>query len=148
MPSTGENVDSYCLKCKLLLAHVIVSMIGETISKVKCKTCGAEHKYRPEKSAAKKTAVRKPLTAKQSMAKRAAAAKINDNNAPVQWDLKNRNMSGSTPIKDYSIHDRYRVSDAINHPVFGLGFVERIASDKTMNVLFCDSVKLMAMNIT
>lgn len=148
MSLTGENVDAYCLKCKMILAHVIMFTVGETISKVKCNTCGAEHKYRPEKPAAKKTTVRKPLTPKETTAKRAAAAKITANNAPMQWDLRNRSMDSSTPIKEYSIHDQYRTGDVINHSVFGLGFVERIASDKTMNVLFCDSVKLMAMNIT
>jgi len=50
-------------------------------------------------------------------------------------------------IKDYSIHNQYTTEDVINHSVFGLGFVERIVSDKSMDVLFHDSVKLMAMNI-
>jgi hypothetical protein len=143
----GENIDAYCLKCKLVLAHVIMSKIGETINKAKCKTCGAEHKYRPEKPAAKKIAVIKPLTVKEKIAKRAADAKIQNNNGPMQWDLKNRSLDRSTPIKDYSIHSSYRSKDVVNHSVFGLGFVERIVSDKTMDVLFCDTVKLMAMNI-
>lgn len=148
MSLTGENIDAYCLKCKLILAHVIMFKVNGIVSKVKCKTCSAEHKYRPEKQAAKKTAVLKPLTFKETIAKRVAAAKIKVNNAPMQWDLRNRKLDSSTPIKDYSIHDQYRTREVINHSVFGLGFVERIASDKTMDVLFSDSVKLMAMNIT
>jgi hypothetical protein len=147
MSLTGGNIDAYCLKCKLVLAHVVMFKIGEAVSKVKCKTCGAEHKYRPQKPAAKKPAVSKPLTHKGIMAKKAAAAKIQTNNAPIQWDIKNRTMDRSMPVKDYSIHSQYRIKDVVNHPIFGLGFVERIASDKTMAVLFSDSVKLMAMNI-
>jgi hypothetical protein len=148
---TGENIDAYCLKCKLVLAHVIMFNVGETVSKVKCNTCGAEHKYRPEKPAAKKTTVikvSKPLTLKETMAKRAAAAKIQDNNAPMKWDIRNRSMDSTTLIKDYSINGQYRTKDVVNHSVFGLGFVERIVSDKSMDVLFSDAVKLMAMNIT
>jgi len=147
----GENIDAYCLKCKLVLAHVIMFKVGETVSKVKCNTCNAEHKFRPEKTAAKKPAVTKvarPLTLKESMAKRAAAAKIQDNNAPMKWDLRNRSRDSATTVKDYSIHNQYRSKDIINHSVFGLGYVERIVSDKSMDVLFKDAVKLMAMNIT
>ena len=44
--SAGENIASYCTKCKLVIDHAIVAMDGETIAKVKCKTCGSAHKYR------------------------------------------------------------------------------------------------------
>jgi hypothetical protein len=144
----GENIDAYCLKCKSVLAHVTTSKVGSAVSKVKCNTCGAEHKYRAEKPAAKKSAVNKPLTLKESIAKRAAAAKVEANNAPMQWDIRNRSMDRATSVKDYSIHSQYRARDVVNHPLFGLGFVERIVSDKSMDVLFSDAVKLMAMNIS
>ncbi len=148
MPQIGENIDAYCSKCKLMLAHVIMSKVDGAVSKVKCKTCGAEHKYRPEKPAAKKTIVHKPAAHKEKTAKKTNDAKGKINDAPLQWDVKNRNMGGSVVVKDYSIHDQYSTKDVVNHSVFGLGFVERIVSDKSMDVLFCDSVKLMAMNIT
>ncbi|MGV8056480.1 MAG: hypothetical protein AB2L12_00360 [Smithellaceae bacterium] len=148
MSLTGENIDAYCSKCKLVLAHVIMFKVGEAVSKVKCNTCGAEHKYRPRKPAAKKTAVSSKPRTRETIARRVAAAKIQTNNAPMQWDSRNQTMDRSTPVKDYSIHGQYRAKDVVNHSIFGLGFVERIVSDKTMDVLFCDSVKLMAMNIT
>ncbi len=148
MSAIGENIDAYCLKCKLVLAHVIMFKAGSAVSKVKCNTCGAEHKYRPEKPATKKTAVSRPPTLKESIAKRAAAARVEANNAPMQWDLRNRSMDRASAVKDYSIHSQYRAKDVVNHHVFGLGFVERIVSDKSMDVLFSDSVKLMAMNIS
>ncbi|MEN6374766.1 MAG: hypothetical protein ABFD75_08310 [Smithella sp.] len=148
MPQIGENIDAYCSKCKLMLAHVIMSKVDGAVSKVKCKTCGAEHKYRPLKPVDKKTVVHKPAARKEKTEKKTNAAKVKVNDAPLQWDTKNRNMDGSVTIKDYSIHDQYSTKDVVNHSVFGLGFVERIVSDKSMDVLFCDSVKLMAMNIT
>ena len=148
MSVIGENIDAYCLKCKLVLAHVIMFKVGNNVSKVKCKTCGGEHKYRPEKPVPKKAAVDRPPTLKESIAKRAAAAKVQANNAPMQWDLRNRSMDRAAAVKDYSIHNQYRAKDVVNHHVFGLGFVERIVSDKSMDVLFSDAVKLMAMNIS
>jgi hypothetical protein len=144
----GENIDAYCLKCKLMLAHVIMFKVEGDISKVKCNTCGAQHKYRAKMPAPKKSAVSRPPTLKETIAKRAAAAKVDANNAPMQWDLRNRSMDHAAAVKDYSIHNQYRARDVVNHHVFGLGFVERIVSDKSMDVLFSDAVKLMAMNIS
>ena len=148
MPKIGEYIDAYCSKCKLLLSHVILFKVDGVVSKVKCNTCKAEHKYYPLKPAAKKVAVRTTAARKEKTEKKTNAAKVKINDAPLQWDKKNRNMDASVTIKDYSIHDQYSAKDVINHSVFGLGFVERIVSDKSMDVLFCDSIKLMAMNIT
>ena len=148
MSVIGENIDAYCLKCKLMLAHVIMLKVDGDVSKVKCNTCGAQHKYRAKMPAVKKSVVSRPPTLKETIAKRTAAAKVQANNAPMQWDLRNRGMDRAASVKDYSIHNQYRARDVVNHHVFGLGFVERIVSDKSMDVLFSDTVKLMAMNIS
>lgn len=148
MSVIGENIDAYCLKCKLVLAHTIMVKAGSAVSKVKCNTCNAEHKYRAAKPVPKKSTVDRPPTLKEGIARRAAAAKVQANNAPMQWDLRNRSMDSAISVKDYSIHSQYRAKDVVNHPKFGLGFVERIVSDKSMDVLFSDAVKLMAMNIS
>ncbi|MEE9911296.1 MAG: hypothetical protein K4571_06190 [Deltaproteobacteria bacterium] len=144
--SVGDNIDAYCLKCKMVLAHVILFKVDGVVNRVKCKTCGAEHKYRGVKAAVKKTeaAARSPRPASS----RKPASKAAANDAPLQWDLKSRNMPPQTPIKDYSIRENFKVNSVINHPVFGVGFVEKIVSDKSVSVLFHDAVRLMGMNIT
>jgi hypothetical protein len=144
--SVGDNIDSYCLKCKLILAHVIMFKVDGVVNRVKCKTCGAEHKYRVTMPGVKKeTAVRTPGAAR---VKKPVAAKVAVNDAPRQWDLRRRNMPPETSISDYSIKDIFRVNQIINHPVFGVGFVEKVASDKSIFVLFSDKVRLMGMNIS
>ena len=70
MSVIGENIDAYCLKCKLLVAHVIMLKVDGAVSKVKCNTCGAQHKYRPKMPAAKKSTVSRPPTLKETIAKR------------------------------------------------------------------------------
>jgi len=143
--SVGENIDAYCLKCKLVLAHVILFKVDGAVNRVKCKTCGAEHKYRGTKPGVKKNAaVRTPGAVR---AKKPVAAKVKVNDAPLQWDLKSRNMRPETPIRDYSIKEIFRANTVINHPVFGVGFVEKVVSDKSISVLFNDSVRLMGMNV-
>jgi hypothetical protein len=144
--SVGDNIDSYCLKCKLVLAHVILFKVDGVVNRVKCKTCGAEHKYRATVPGVKKAAaVRTPGAAR---VRKPAAAKVTVNDAPLQWDLRNRNMPPETSIRDYYVKDTFKVSHVINHPVFGVGFVEKVESDKSIFVLFSDKVRLMGMNIS
>ena len=37
----GSNVDSWCGKCKLMLAHTVEAMVGAQPKRVNCNTCGA-----------------------------------------------------------------------------------------------------------
>jgi hypothetical protein len=150
VPSVGDNIDAYCLKCKLLLAHVILFKVDGAVSRVKCKTCGAEHKYRPAPGTVKKAEKgERTVTRKAASPKKADApkAKLSDAQVALQWDLKIRNRQPDAPVRNYSIQETYKINDVINHSKFGVGFVEKILSDKSMSVLFADSVKLLAMNI-
>ena len=149
MPSVGDNIDAYCLKCKLILAHVILFKVDGVVNRVKCKTCGAEHKYRPPVAAERKTVREKrPAERKSVSATKTAQLKQSESQAALQWDLKIRNRQPDAPVRDYAIHETYKVNDVIHHPKFGMGFVEKIISDKSMQVLFNDSIKLLAMNVT
>lgn len=151
MPSVGDNIDAYCLKCKLLLAHVVLFKVDGAVSRVKCKTCGAEHKYRPVSGAAGKSEKsERRVAGKAASPKKTGAPKavLSESQASLQWDLKIRNRQPDAPTWEYSISETYKANDIINHPKFGVGFVEKILSDKSMSVLFSDSVKLLAMNIT
>ncbi len=145
MVTVGDPIDAYCLKCKLLLSHVILFKVEGKVSRVKCKTCGAEHKYRGTLPGAKKTAAARTPGAVRT--KKTAAEKVPVNEAPLQWDLKSRNTPTETPVRHYSIQNTYRVNEVIDHPVFGVGFVQKVLSDKSMSVLFHDTVRLMGMNV-
>lgn len=146
MQSVGDHIDAYCLKCKLVLAHVVLFKVDGAVSRVKCKTCNAEHKYRGTKPAAGKVSA-VPASG-VVRAKKPAAAKAAVNDAPQKWDLKSRNMPPETSIRNYSIKESFRVNQVINHPTFGVGFVEKVVSDKSIFVLFNDAVRLMGMNIS
>ncbi|HLM74940.1 MAG TPA: hypothetical protein VK459_19660, partial [Polyangiaceae bacterium] len=49
-PKTGGEIDAYCTKCRLDLLHRIIAMVGDSVKKVECKTCGSHHLYRRPKS--------------------------------------------------------------------------------------------------
>ncbi len=44
----GDVIDDYCVKCKRLTNHSIVSMLNAEPAKVRCRTCYHEHDYRHE----------------------------------------------------------------------------------------------------
>ena len=71
--TAGDEVDSKCTKCKLILAHTIVAMVGDQIARVKCNTCGGEHAYRPPPSASEATAKRRRAERKASSLDKLAA---------------------------------------------------------------------------
>jgi len=146
--SVGDNIDSYCLKCKLVLAHVILFKVDGVVNRVKCNTCGAEHKYRATMPGVKKTAAVRTPGAARGRKPAAAKVTVTVNDAPLQWNLRSRNMPPKTSIQDYYVKDTFKVKQVINHPVFGVGFVEKVASDKSIFVLFSDKVRLMGMNIS
>jgi hypothetical protein len=41
----GDMIDDYCIKCRRLTNHSIVSMMGSDIAKVRCRSCYHEHSY-------------------------------------------------------------------------------------------------------
>ena len=47
----GDDVDAYCTRCKRDFTHTILAMANEeTPERVRCNTCGSEHRYIPERS--------------------------------------------------------------------------------------------------
>ncbi|MEP7367333.1 MAG: hypothetical protein ABI972_29080 [Acidobacteriota bacterium] len=47
-PRLGDDIDDFCVKCKRITNHSIVSMQNEEAAKVRCKSCYSEHDYRRE----------------------------------------------------------------------------------------------------
>ncbi len=123
----GDNIAAHCTKCKLVLDHTIVAMDGDTIAKVKCKTCGSSHKYRTE-AGGKRT---------RAGAKKEDVAKT----AEILWQTCLAEAKGREQI--YDMGGKYRVGDIVDHRVFGRGVVRKIYSNKC-DVLFKDKERLMA----
>jgi hypothetical protein len=125
--SAGENIASHCTKCKLFLDHVIVAMEGEVIAKVKCKTCGSNHKYRTAEDAKKiRTTKKKEDTVKT---------------AEVLWEACLAEAKGKE--RTYDMGGKYRVGDIVDHSIFGKGVVRKTYQNKC-DVLFKDKERLMA----
>ncbi len=44
----GDVIDDYCVKCKRITNHSIVSLLAAEPAKVRCRTCYNDHDYRRE----------------------------------------------------------------------------------------------------
>ncbi|MEW6431042.1 MAG: hypothetical protein AB1730_05995 [Myxococcota bacterium] len=132
---TGGDIDAFCSRCDLNLAHTIIAMVGPKVVKVKCNTCGNDHQYRGEQ----------PLLKAQSFAnpkKRAtSSAAPRATKAAVAWEdqFKGKDLSRA---RKYSIRDTYAVDDVIDHPTFGLGLVVAVRQDK-VDVSFKQEEKVL-----
>jgi hypothetical protein len=42
----GDVLDDYCSRCRLIMNHGVVGMVGEEVKKVRCNTCMWEHAFR------------------------------------------------------------------------------------------------------
>ncbi len=46
----GDVIDDYCVKCRRLTNHSIVSLLNSTAAKVRCRTCYSDHDFRNEQA--------------------------------------------------------------------------------------------------
>ncbi len=116
----GGTTDSWCGKCKLVLAHTIEAMVGNKPARVHCNTCKTQHTYRPHA----------PGTS------RPVRARTNRYQALLQ---------GKDPAeaRKYSSKDRYEPGDIVDHPTFGRGVTTAIKDATKIEVLFEGGSKLL-----
>ena len=128
-PSTGGDTDTYCTKCRLDLEHIILAMVGGTVIKVQCKTCGSIHKFRGAPAARAKS-LRRAGSGIQSLMRNqqlweAAVGEAADKGIP------------------YNMEGVYHAGEVIDHTTFGRGVVQRVLFKKCA-VLFRDGERVLA----
>jgi hypothetical protein len=65
----GDIIDDYCVKCKQIMNHAIVSMLNAEPAKVRCRTCHGDHDYRREQPPPPKADPRKQALFQEVLAK-------------------------------------------------------------------------------
>jgi hypothetical protein len=125
--STGDAIEARCTKCRKNAEHTIVSMSEAGPDQVQCSNCSRQHKYRPP-TVAKKTAPRRTVDPRIAESK--------------EWEALRPTMD-SARATDYSMTTAFKVKSLMNHPVFGLGLVQRLVGPRKVEVLFEDGKKTM-----
>jgi hypothetical protein len=55
----GDDIDDYCVRCKRIMNHAVVSVMNGEPAKVRCRTCHSDHDYRHEQAPPPKVDARK-----------------------------------------------------------------------------------------
>jgi hypothetical protein len=61
----GDIIDDYCVKCKRIMNHSVVSCLNDEPAKVRCRTCHGDHDYRHEQAPPTKADLRKAALFKE-----------------------------------------------------------------------------------
>jgi len=131
--AAGSDVEAYCTKCKMVLAHTVITMQGLKPRRVKCNTCAGEHNYRAEKPQSK------------TAAKKATKAKAPTKRTRQTWSEVMQEAS-SKPHKAYSMAGSFSEGDWIEHNTFGLGCVQSFTPPSKITVRFADSTRMLICN--
>jgi len=65
----GDIIDDYCVKCKQIMNHAVVSMLNADPAKVRCRTCHSDHDYRHEQAPPPKVDLRKAALFQEVLSK-------------------------------------------------------------------------------
>jgi hypothetical protein len=55
----GDDVDDFCVRCKRVMNHAVVSVMNAEPAKVRCRTCHSDHDFRHEQAPPPKVDPRK-----------------------------------------------------------------------------------------
>ena len=112
-PQLGGDVETYCGRCKDTREHVIAALnaAGE-IERVQCRTCQSNHLYREKKAPTRTTATR------------ARSSTTSSKKSVAELEME------AGPARPYSMQERFKVGDRIEHPKFGTGLVVEERSGK------------------
>ena len=114
----GGTIDSWCGKCKLVLAHTIEAMVGDKPARVHCNTCNAQHTYKAQQPAASSGGSESPGKGRTSR---------------YHILLKGKDTAQAKP---YSPSERYAPGDLMQHAIFGFGVATAVRDGTKIEVLF------------
>jgi hypothetical protein len=125
MFKVGGEVDSFCSRCDMVLAHTIHAMVGPRPVKVECNTCHAVHAYR---------SVSRPVPARKAPRREKVPATSFDE------VLRTKNLAMASR---YAPSATYALDQVIEHPTFGLGFVCDVKDGGKIAVTFRSDTKIL-----
>ena len=136
-PRIGQEINSYCGKCKIERTHIVAAMDGDVVRRVTCSMCHSTHNHRQppgEKAASAASTSRASKTTASGGSRRTREA------ATFMIDP-------ARPVKSYDMNNNFAAGDVIRHPKFGLGAVETIFQPNKIEVRFQEGKKLLLHNM-
>lgn len=150
----GGEVDSWCTKCRLILNHRIIAMVGSVPARVECSTCGSHHNYRARAPGEKapsagtrstgSSSSSGPRSTRVSSVTKAQQAALDRERS---WEKAIAGKAVSE-FKNYRVDQTFSEGDLIRHKKFGDGVVTRVLDPKKVEILFKDEPRTLAQGLT
>lgn len=149
----GGEVDSWCTKCKLVLNHRVIAMVGTAPKRVECSTCGSHHNYRRSAAGEKAAAAVTRSSGASSAAPRSVRAPHVTKAQQALLDRERvweKGIAGKavSAFKKYAVSQTFAEGDLVRHAKFGDGIVMRVIDTRKIEVLFKDEPRTLAQAMT
>ncbi len=135
----GQEVDSWCTKCKMDLTHRIVAVVEGKPVNVECRTCYSVHRYRAPKSAPSASSSSRSSSASSSASQprqpRERKHIPEDHTAVVPPD--------NARIHPYRMTERFMKDQWISHKNFGIGVVTSELGPDKIEVRFDGGTRVL-----
>lgn len=152
--TAGSEIDAWCTKCKMLLGHRIVALVGKNPARVICMTCGSEHRYLKSAPGTKSvTPVKRLADGSISQVARvgagggaphkAAHATQRTQAKHNEWESRVLGQAVSAFTR-YAMGRKFALGELVNHPKFGDGFVLEVVDPQKVSIMFRDGPKTLA----
>ncbi len=122
MAKVGGEVDAFCTKCQLLLAHTVIAMVGAVPVKVECNTCRAVHRFRGA----------------STLPRRPAAPRVK-----VTQSFDELLAAHPVEPRRYLPSGTFAEGDVLDHASFGRGLVTAVRAPGKVEVTFRTGVKTL-----
>jgi hypothetical protein len=133
LPPVAKSFYMFCKKCDGDRYHTVLAHTNSTTAKMQCEICKSKKNY----SLPKKTSTRKPGSTNSTKTSRAKSH-------TGEYENRTQNQSSKEAIP-YSTKTVFIEKQKIQHPKFGIGFVQKAAIDR-IDVIFSDEVKVLIHN--
>lgn len=150
MPKVGGDVDAFCSKCGMDLAHTVVAMVGAKVVQARCNTCGAFHRYKAPKDAPKSRGTASSAAAPRRPTGAGAAGMTGGGGGKrassweVRWN-EQVDQAGDRAIRSYRMTETYEKGELVQHPRFGLGVVQQTNGPGKVDILFREGLRTLVM---
>jgi hypothetical protein len=88
----GDIIDDFCVKCKRIMNHAVVSTLENQPAKVRCRTCYNDHDYRHEQAPPPKVDPRKAALYQEVLEKMPGTGDTEVAAAPIKTKSKKKTV--------------------------------------------------------
>lgn len=135
LPPVAKSFYTFCKKCDVDRYHRVLAHTSATTAKIECEVCHSRKTYSLPKAGSAAVKRQPAPGAKPGVRKTSHTG---------EYEIYNQKYMDKDPMA-FSIKTNFKENQKISHPKFGIGFVQKVYSEK-IDVIFPDEVKSLVHN--